>query len=167
MDSDRRRAGPPGTTEPTPAVVSESRCREDTVAGGKESYRPHSQDGRRVIRGKLRYSHREWLMIVQAAAIAGQAPGAWAQERAYEAAVRVSRNEPDRRDAIVELGEEMREHRRVLTNIGGNLNDLARVANSTGEIEVAYDAHAIMQSIRDVVLGSDALVRDIRKRLLP
>jgi hypothetical protein len=36
--------------------------------------------------------------------------------------------------AVMELRAELAEARRVLTNIGGNLNDVARHANSTGEL---------------------------------
>jgi hypothetical protein len=137
------------------------------VAGGQQGYREHSRFGRRVPRGTLRYNEFEWAVIAQVAAIADQKPGAWAQQAAYEAALRANQGEPTTREAVVELAEELRQHRRVLTNIGGNLNDLARVANSTGEIQLVAAAQTVMRLIGNVVRASDTLVVAIRKRLLP
>jgi hypothetical protein len=42
-------------------------------------------------------------------------------------------------------GAELVEHRRVLHNVGGNLNDVSRHANSTGEL------HAATARVQDLV----------------
>jgi hypothetical protein len=140
-----------------------------TVPSGRAGYRERLTADKRAPRGRLRYSHTEWTVIAIVAARHGMKPGAWAQRAAYEAAVRENggqRVDHDR-DLVAELLEEMRQHRRVLTNIGGNLNDLARVANSTGTIENETAARTVMRLIGDVVRASDALVRDVHARLLP
>ena len=115
----------------------------------------------------LRFNSTEWAVIVQVAARAGKRPGAWAQQAAYEAALREHLGDLVDRDAAKALTRELREHRRVLTNIGGNLNDVAKVANSTGQIENAIAATTVMRLIGNVIRASDTLVQDIRRKLLP
>lgn len=73
---------------------------------------------------------------------------------------------PDR-GAVDELLAELRQHRRVLTNIGGNLNDVARVANATGTIASPVAAAVtVLRLVRNVVLGADELLRRVRAELL-
>jgi hypothetical protein len=129
-------------------------------------YRKQSVGGRREPRGLLRYTDDEWAVIVQVAALASMRPGAWAQQAAYDAALRAHRGMvPDR--AVVEgLLVELRQHRRVLTNIGGNLNDVARAANATGAIENPVAAATVLRLVRNVVLGADELIRRVRSELL-
>lgn len=79
----------------------------------------------------------------------------------------MSRGVTSDRGLVRALLEELRQHRRVLTNIGGNLNDLARVANATHEIAVATAAQTVLRLVGNVVRGSNTLARDIRARLLP
>ncbi len=79
-------------------------------------------------------SDAELGAVVAAAARAGMAPGAWlgnAGVRAAEAGAPQSRVTPGLA-ALAPLCSELMEHRRVLRNVGGNLNDVARHANSTG-----------------------------------
>jgi len=118
-------------------------------------------------RGRLRYSDLEWATIVVAAARSGMAPNAWAQQAAYDAAMSVGHGVTTDRDSVLALQEELRQHRRVLANVGGNLNDVARVANSTGEIAVASTALTVLRLVGNVVHASNDLIHDIRKRLLP
>ena len=61
---------------------------------------------------------------------------------------------------------ELRQHRRVLTNIGGNLNDLARAANTTGVIGNPAAVAVVLPLVRNVVLGSDELMRRVRAEVL-
>jgi len=129
--------------------------------------RRHSRAGKREPRGVLRYADAEWAVIVQVAALASMRPGAWVQQAAYETAVRAHRGLEYDRGAIDELLGELRQHRRVLTNIGGNLNDVARAANATGMIEQPVAAATVLRLVRNVVLGSDELIRRVRSELLP
>jgi hypothetical protein len=115
----------------------------------------------------LRFNDTEWAVIAMVAAREDMRPGAWAQQAAYEAALRENLGTGAERDVVARLVTELREHRRVLTNIGGNLNDVARVANSTGAIENETAARTVMRLIGNVVRTSDSLVRDIRVTLLP
>ncbi|MEU4675159.1 hypothetical protein AB0F91_46295 [Amycolatopsis sp. NPDC023774] len=115
----------------------------------------------------LRYSDTEWAVIVQAAALAGRKPAPWAQQAAYDAARAEHPGTATYREAVAALTQELREHRRVLTNVGGNLNDVAKVANATGEIEIAQAAVAIMRLIANVVRTSDTVIKDVRERLVP
>jgi hypothetical protein len=115
----------------------------------------------------MRYSDTEWAVIVQVAARAGMRPGAWAQQAAYDAAQREHLGETADRGAVDDLTAELREHRRVLTNVGGNLNDVAKVGNATGQFEHATAAATVLRLVGNVVRASDTLVRDVRRRLLP
>jgi hypothetical protein len=135
----------------------------DTRAGNREQ----SPMGTRSPRGLMRFNDIEWAVIAIVADRDGKRPGAWAQQAAYEAAVRQNLGKRTDLDAVAALTAALREHRRVLTNIGGNLNDVARVANSTGAIENATVAHTVMRLIGNVVRTSDVLVRDIRRKLMP
>lgn len=138
-----------------------------TVTGGTAGYREESTSGKRQPRTLMRYSDTEWAVIVQVAARAGMRPGAWAQQAAYDAALREHLGEIADRGAVDDLTAELREHRRVLTNVGGNLNDVAKVGNATGQFEHATAAATVLRLVGNVVRASDTLVRDVRRRLLP
>src|SRR5215211_4804794 len=157
------RLGPAGRTlgEETPVGDEHSTAR--SVEWG---YRKQSVSGKREPRGLLRYTDDEWAVIVQVAALASMRPGAWVQQAAYEAALRAHRGMVPDRAAIDELLVELRQHRRVLTNIGGNLNDVARAANATGVIDNPVAAATVLRLVRNVVLGADELLRRIRTELL-
>lgn len=137
------------------------------MSSGQAGYRGQSAAGKREPRGMLRFNDTEWAVIAMVAAREDMRPGAWAQQAAYEAALRENLGTGAERDVVARLVTELREHRRVLTNIGGNLNDVARVANSTGAIENETAARTVMRLIGNVVRTSDSLVRDIRVTLLP
>lgn len=118
-------------------------------------------------RGRLRYTDREWAVICRVAATAGMRPGAWAQQAATDAAVAAERGlgHAHREDIEAVIGE-IREHRRVLTNVGGLANQLAAAANATGELAAAGAAVEVMDLVRRVVLGGEQLISDIRRTML-
>jgi len=90
-------------------------------------------------------SDEEQSAVEGAAERAGMAPGAWLGEFGVRAArldspVRVGAGAGGGGAVALELmalQAELLESRRVLTNIGGNLNDVARHANSTGALHAA------------------------------
>jgi hypothetical protein len=55
----------------------------------------------------------------------------------------------------------------VLTNSGGNLNQVARAANATGVIEHPVVAATVLRLVRNTVMGADELLRRVRAELLP
>lgn len=102
-----------------------------------EGGRPHS------VRVSL--SDAEMAQVRAAAARDGVSTAAWLGE----AGLRVARSESGAAPAaawgtvmqqLMVLRGELMEHRRVLRNAGGNLNDVARHANSTGELHPATAA---------------------------
>lgn len=93
-------------------------------------------------------------------------PGAWVQQVAFREALARSTAPSMDLNSVTVLVEELRQHRRVLTNIGGNLNDLARVANSTGTIDSVAALHVVLRLVRNTVVASDEMVRRFRTELL-
>ncbi|WP_406639099.1 hypothetical protein [Amycolatopsis sp. WGS_07] len=94
-------------------------------------------------------------------------PSAWVAQAAYDTALREHLGTGTDRQAAAALLEELREHRRVLANIGGNVNDLARVANSTGQLEHAAALATVLRLVANVVHAADTMLTDVRRRLLP
>ncbi|MGW9310696.1 hypothetical protein ACWGPQ_22075 [Saccharomonospora azurea] len=135
------------------------------VGAGYRHRSPRGQGPRRV-RVSLRYTDVEWAAILVAAAVEGMKPGAWVAEAAFELARGRNRGPGLDRRAVDEVLAELGQHRRILTNIGGNLNQLAAVANTTGEIEVRDAAVRVVDVVRRVVLGSEALASAVRAELL-
>ena len=60
---------------------------------------------------------------------------------------------------LVGLQNELRQARRVLRNVGGNLNDVARAANSTGEL--AGETEAVQRLVTRVVESVEATVERV------
>ena len=135
------------------------------VARAGRGCRRHSAAGVRQQRGMLRYSNTEWAAIVRAAERAGMRPGPWAQRAAYQAAARDQANQGVDQDLVAELLVELRQHRRVLTNIGGNLNDVARAANTTGAIANLVAAQTVLRLVSRVVATADELLVRVRSEL--
>ena len=129
--------------------------------------RRHSSSGVRRQRGVLRYSDAEWAAIGQAAALAGMRPGPWAQRAAYHAAVQQPSQQIGLEQRVEALLAELRQHRRVLANIGGNLNDLARAANTTGVLANPLATQTVLRLVRHVVGAADELLVRVRSELLP
>lgn len=99
-----------------------------------------------------------------AAERAGMATSAWAGEVLSQAAAGGARSGSglvDRaalRELLVLLGE-LAEVRRVLRNVGGNLNDVARAANATGV--VAEETAAVQRLVARVVRSVDEVVAGV------
>ena len=85
-------------------------------------------------------SDDELAAVKAAAERDGMATGAWLGEVGVRAARTAAQPEPGwdgaMRESMVLRGE-LAEARRVLRNVGGNLNDVARHANATGELHAA------------------------------
>jgi hypothetical protein len=118
--------------------------------------REHAKGERRRQRATILYTDVEWARIVAAAAMAGKRPGAWVAEVAHDAARWRLRGLPAGREVLVELTEQVRSMRNVLANIGGNMNDVAKHANSTHEVaSIQEQANAILRMVRRVVGRAD------------
>lgn len=90
--------------------------------------------GGRPVTVMVSLSEQEAELVRAAAAAQDMAVGSWVGETAVRAA---QADVPQARvmgglAALAPLYSELMEHRRVLRNVGGNLNDVARHANSTG-----------------------------------
>jgi hypothetical protein len=123
-------------------------------------YRDQSTSGRRRDQGRMRFSDDEWAVIVVAATREGWEANPWVQMVAYERAVQLR----DSRDGVTSSAvlKEFRELRRLLTNIGGNVNDLARAANSTGELQ----SHEMLQAVMRVLVQRVRVVDSAVAKLL-
>lgn len=96
--------------------------------------------GGRPHKVTVQFSEMEMALVTTASVRADMAPGAWLGEagvRAAEAVPGPASHWGPAMQELMQLRAELMEHRRVLRNVGGNLNDVARHANSTGEIHEA------------------------------
>lgn len=107
-------------------------------------------------------SAEELDLIATAAGQQDMAVGAWVGE----AAVRVARqglmptsNVEEEMRALMMMRSEIMENRRLLKIAGGNLNDVARHANSTGTIHAA--TAQVLGRLDASVKASDAVVRNL------
>lgn len=137
--------------------LSVSRGYREQVSGGR---------GKRRARTSVLYTDEEWAVITVVAAREGMKSGAWVAQVAHDAALRAQGDTRPEREVVASLIAELQEHRRVLTIIGGNLNDVARAASSTGDIENAAAAAAVLRLVRSVVRTSDVTVAQVRAELL-
>jgi hypothetical protein len=128
--------------------------------------REHSQHGRRKQRTSLSFNDAEWAVIEQAAALEGLRAGAYVSRMGLDAArARVTGSTVDR-GVLTQLYEALTHHSNQLAKIGGNLNDVARHANSTHEVEtVREQALAIMEIVRRRVIESGGLHAAVRHAL--
>jgi hypothetical protein len=138
---------------------------EDTDAVSPRN-REHSRRGKRKQRTSLSYDNVEWSVIEQAAALEGLRPGAFVSRTALDAArVRVTGVLLDR-GVLVKLHEALAHHSNRLAKIGGNLNDIAKHANSTHEVAtVREQALAIQAIVRRRVVESGVLQAAVRTAL--
>lgn len=139
-----------------------TRTRRPRAEGG----RPHTTT--------VSFSESEWAAIEAAAARAAMAPGAWVGESAARAAelpglvvpgARVSAGSAgSRMQGLMGLRSELMEDRRVLRNVGGNLNDIARVANTDGVIEstVSQVAQMVVRAVNRI----DRTVEEIDRQVV-
>lgn len=100
------------------------------------SRRPRAESGRRHS-VRVSFSDIEMALVKTAAVRAGVSDASWLGE----AGVRAAESVPWPASAwgpvmqeLMGLRAELMENRRILRNVGGNLNDVARHANSTGEL---------------------------------
>jgi hypothetical protein len=114
-----------------------------------------------------------WLSDEELAAIAdgaersGMAAGAWLGQVGVAAAEvgpapRVGSPAARAQVVVAELvglQNQLRETRRVLRNVGGNLNDVARAANSTGQLVGETDT--VARLVARVVESVEATVRQV------
>lgn len=120
-------------------------------------------DGGRPHKVTVMYSELELGKVVAAAVRADLAPGAWLGEvgvRAADASVPEAAPTwgPAMRELMM-LRAELTDARRVLRVTGGNLNDVAKHANSTGELHAAT-AH-VQARVEQVVTGVEHAVRTL------
>ncbi|WP_447005155.1 hypothetical protein ACRAKI_00940 [Saccharothrix isguenensis] len=113
----------------------------------------------------MRYTDAEWADLCKVAAAEGMKPGAWAQQAAHQAAVRKLQGEPIGDGQVRELLAELREDRRVLANVGSSLNQVAKVANSTGRVDSAAAIATMLRVVGNVLRAHDAMVASIWSRL--
>jgi hypothetical protein len=112
--------------------------------------RRHRAAGGRPHQLSVTFSEQELAEVSAAAERAGLAVGAWVGQEIVRVARGVKRSAPapvwrESAQDLMRLEAELMEHRRVLRNVGGNLNDVARWANSTGEL------HAATAHVQDLV----------------
>jgi hypothetical protein len=150
MDEDQAAAG----SAPAAAV--------DRVRLG---YRGHARF-KRERRGALRYTEAEWALIITAAVRHRMRPGAWAQQAALDAAAAEVRGAGVGRQELTELITALTEHRNALARVGGNLNQLAAFANSTGG-QIPAAAAGILRQVRERVNQSDQLIARSWRLLSP
>lgn len=117
-------------------------------AKAKRGHRPHSEVTR-TVQKRAWFTPEESLLVEQASTRRGLKPGAFVAATAVEAAKVITydgggaaapSNHPAAIHELREFAAEVRELRRLLGNVAGNLNDVARHANSTGELGENADA---------------------------
>ncbi|MGD9526413.1 MAG: hypothetical protein AB7I38_11635 [Dehalococcoidia bacterium] len=116
------------------------------------------------------YSDLEMAKVTSAAARDALALGAWLADagvRVADAGVPAAVGSGAEMQELMELRDALGDARRLLRNVGGNLNDVARHANSTGELHgstavvQAHVARAVARVDR-VVVQLDARLRVVR-----
>lgn len=112
------------------------------TTANKRGHRAHAETPR-TRRKEVWFTAEELALIERASAMRGLRAGAYVASTATAAAKAQTReNAPTAPATSVELREvaaEVRELRRLLGNVAGNLNDVARHANSTGELGANAD----------------------------
>jgi len=136
-------------------------------SAGSLRYRDHSLHGIRAPRGLMRFSDHEWATIVAVAARAGWSPAAWAQQVAFAFATRRQQGLTVGDESGDEILDVLQEVRRMLANIGGNINDVARTTNATGELPSADALAEMLVLLRERVQLLDTCVAVLRPGLMP
>lgn len=122
-----------------------------------ETARSHSK---RVV-----FTSEERALIEQASALCGLRPGAYVAAAAVDAAKVASGSGfgGASADQMRELTAEVRQLRRLLGNVAGNLNDVARRANVGGEL--GGDAAAVLEYTRAMNTRIDAWLLEMMRIL--
>ncbi len=131
------------------------------VVKALRGHREHAEE-RRLKRVTGRFNAAEYVAVTQAAARDGLKPGAWVAAVATTAAARPvgSASMVQKHPELEGLRSELLVVRRLATNISGNLNDVAKHANSTGELK--GEVVAMMEFIRGLARRMDRVIEDIR-----
>ncbi|RSD26425.1 hypothetical protein [Amycolatopsis eburnea] len=139
-----------GDTQPKPASPMNRRHRSPN--GGLP----------RISGGRIRYTRDEWDLVREAAdADGGLAVGAWVCRAALDVATGHAHGGDVPRRELEELRDEIRQARAALASVGGNINQIAAVANTAGELPTAEQLQAMLRFIRDHVLALDSASSDI------
>lgn len=132
----------------------------------KRGHRPHSEVVRSHRKEAL-FTPDELALIEQASAARGLKAGAYIAATAVETAKAETRGAADERPVtnheLRGVTAEVRELRRLLGNVAGNLNDVARHANSTGEI--GANASAVLAYTRRMNTRIDAWLMETLRSL--
>lgn len=109
-----------------------------------------------------RFNAAEYVAVAQAAARDGLTPGAWVAAVATTAAARPvgAASATQKHPELEGLRSELLVVRRLASNMSGNLNDVAKHANSTGELR--GEVVALMEYIRGLSRRMDRVIEDIR-----
>jgi hypothetical protein len=115
----------------------------------------------RTVRVSL--SAEEWALVEAGAEREGMAMAAWMGVVGVRAAVPQADAPVDLGGQMVKLGlvhDGLVDLRRILRNVGGNLNDIARHANTTGAI--APETSAVEELVARVVQHVDVNLDELR-----
>lgn len=131
------------------------RSRRARAVGG----RPH-----RVL---VDLSDLEMAQVAAAAARAGLARGAWLGEVGVGSAAAEVTPGPtgtgQEMQALMTLRAELMEDRRILRNVGGNLNDVARHANASSELHTATGS--VIELVQRAVARIDGTVSSVDRQV--
>ncbi len=124
-------------------------------------HREHAEE-RRLKRVTGRFNAVEYMAVRRAADREGLTPGAWLAAVAMTVASRPvsSARMVQKHPELEGMRTELLVVRRLATNISGNLNDVAKHANSTGELKP--EVEALMTYIRKLARRMDRVIEDIR-----
>ncbi|GAA4554731.1 hypothetical protein [Pseudonocardia xishanensis] len=131
-------------------------------------------EGGRPHKVSVQFSDLEMALVTTAAVRSDMAPGAWLGEvgvRAAETVPGPASQWGPTMQSLMQLRAELMEHRRVLRNVGGNLNDVARHANADGELHEATGrvqdlVGRVVERIERTVGEVDELAKDARRERL-
>lgn len=139
------------------------------------SRRARAADGRRQHRVLVDLSDREMAQVATAAARAGLARGAWLGEVGVECAAADESPVPagtgEEMQALMMLRAELMDGRRLLRNVGGNLNDVARHVNAVSELHASTErvtelVERAVERLDGTVSSVDRQMADIRSARL-
>ena len=131
------------------------------VVKALRGHREHAEE-RRLKWVTGRFNAAEYVAVQRAADQEGLTPGAWVAAVATTVASRPvsSASMVQKHPELEGLRSELLAVRRLATNISGNLNDVAKYANSTGELK--GEVVAMMEFIRKLARRMDRVIEDIR-----
>ncbi|NYJ76496.1 plasmid mobilization relaxosome protein MobC [Allobranchiibius huperziae] len=117
-------------------------------------FRRRRTEGRRPHRTVIRHTDEEWARVQAMAQVQGVSV-----PRLYERALLAG-------DVVVaskltSLREEMHGPRRLLANVANNLNQMARVANVSGEVATAQQLEAALHTLHQQVDRLNGLLEQV------